>query len=225
MSDRDRYIPHTPDEVAHMLETIGAKSIDALFEPIPDELRLDRPLDLPAALSEQELTAELTALAARNANTDSHDWFLGAGTYAHFSPSAVDALIQRGEFLTAYTPYQAEISQGTLQAVFEWQTMMASLTGTEVANASMYDGASATAEAALMAMRITRRSRVVLSAGLHPHYAEVVKSYLGGLDAVIEVADLDGDGRSADLAGAIDDETACVVVQRPNFFGCVEDLA
>ncbi len=167
----------------------------------------------------------VTALAARNANTDSHDWFLGAGTYAHFSPSAVDALIQRGEFLTAYTPYQAEISQGTLQAVFEWQTMMASLTGTEVANASMYDGASATAEAALMAMRITRRSRVVLSAGLHPHYAEVVKSYLGGLDAVIEVAGLGGDGRSADLAGAIDDETACVVVQRPNFFGCVEDLA
>ena len=163
-----RYIPHTDDDVRGMLAAIGAPSVASLFECVPEKLRLARPLALPEAGSEQEVLAELGELAARNAHAGSHAWFLGAGTYAHFVPSAVDALASRGEFYTAYTPYQAEISQGTLQAIFEWQTMMAGLTGLEVSNASMYDGASATAEAALMALRITRRRKVAVSAGAPP---------------------------------------------------------
>jgi glycine dehydrogenase subunit 1 len=208
-----------------MLDAIGVESVDALFDAIPEKLRLRRPLDLPPALSEQELLAELSALAGRNAHTGSHDWFLGAGTYAHFAPSAVDAIASRSEFYTAYTPYQAEISQGTLQAIFEWQTMVAGLTGLEVANASLYDGASAAAEGALMAMRATRRSRVVLAAGLHPHYAEVVRTYLAGPGAEIAVARRAPDGRSEPLAPLVDGATACVVLQQPGFLGCIEDVA
>jgi glycine dehydrogenase subunit 1 len=220
-----RYIPHTEADVRRMLDAIGASSLDALFAVIPDKQRLSRPLDLPAAIGEQELLAELGRRAERNAHAGSHAWFLGAGVYPHFAPSAVDALVSRGEFTTAYTPYQAEISQGTLQAIFEWQTMIADLTGCEVANASMYDGASATAEAALMAMRVTRRSRVVLASTLHPHYREVVRTYLDGLEAELVEAPRGADGRTAGLADAIDEATACVIVQQPNFFGCVEDLA
>ena len=158
-----RYIPHTEADVQKMLERIGVRSLDELFACVPEKHRLERALDLPSATSEQELTAHLQSLATRNASTESHDWFLGAGTYAHFIPSAIDTLVSRSEFTTAYTPYQAEISQGTLQAIFEWQTMICGLTGLEVANASMYDGASATAEAALMAMHCTRRNRVGLA--------------------------------------------------------------
>ncbi len=224
MSDGFRYIPHTLDEIERMLAAIGAPSVEALFDTIPDKLRLDRPLDLPAALSEQELTAELSDLAARNASSATHDWFLGAGTYDHFTPSVIDALVSRGEFLTAYTPYQAEMCQGTLQAIFEWQTMVSSLTGMDVANASMYDGASATAEAALMAMRVTRRSKVVCAPGLHPHYRDVLRSYLAGLDAEVGELPRGEDGRCRSDAVPIDDDTACVVVQQPNFLGCVEDL-
>jgi len=180
-----RYIPHTEGDVQRMLEKIGVASLGELFAPIPGKHRLERPLDLPRAAAEQELLAELKDLAARNASTETHAWFLGAGTYPHFIPSAVDAIASRSEFYTAYTPYQAEISQGTLQAIFEWQTMICGLTGLEVANASMYDGASATAEAALMAMRTTQRSRVVLASTIHPHYRDVVRTYLRGLDAEI----------------------------------------
>jgi len=224
MSGSWPYIPHTEAEVARMLATIGIGSIDELFSTIPAKLRLDRPLDLRPALSEQELSAELSAMAARNASLAPHDWFLGAGTYAPHLPSAIDALISRGEFLTAYTPYQAEMSQGTLQAIFEWQTMMSSLTGMDVANASMYDGASATAEATLMAMRVTRRHKVVCSAALHPHYRAVVETYLGGLGAQVVEVPLAADGRTGDLRAAVDGDTACVVVQQPNFYGCVETL-
>jgi glycine dehydrogenase subunit 1 len=220
-----RYIPHTEADVRRMLEAIGARSLDDLFSGIPDKHRLSRPLDLPAAVGEQELLAELSRRAERNANAGSFAWFLGAGVYPHFAPSAVDALVSRGEFTTAYTPYQAEISQGTLQAIFEWQTMISDLTGCEVANASMYDGASATAEAALMAMRVTRRSRVVMASALHPHYREVVRTYLGGLSAELVEAPRAVDGRTAGLAEAVDDATACVIVQQPNFLGCIEDLA
>ncbi len=219
-----RYIPHTDRDVEQMLDVIGAPSLEALFECIPEKHRLTRSLDLPEALSEQELARELAALAARNASTESHDWFLGAGTYPHFVPSAVDALASRAEFTTAYTPYQPEISQGTLQAIFEWQTMIAGLSGLEVANASMYDGASASAEAVLMAMRLTRRTRVVVAAGLHPHYLEVLRTYLGGLDAEIVRASRAPDGRSEPLAPRVDAATACVVIQQPAFLGCVEDL-
>jgi glycine dehydrogenase subunit 1 len=220
-----RYIPHTEADVQRMLDAIGAGSLEDLFDAIPEKQRLARPLNLPRAASEQEILAELAALAARNASTESHDWFLGAGVYAHFVPSAVDALASRAEFTTAYTPYQPEISQGTLQAIFEWQTMICGLTGLAVANASMYDGGSATAEGALMAMRTTRRSRVVLSASVHPHYRDVVRTYLDGLGAVVVEAPRDADGRTAALAGLVDDTTACVVVQQPNFLGAIEDLA
>jgi len=200
-----------------MLARIGVPTIDALFACVPDELRLDRALDLPTGRSEQEVLARLGALAAQNVDAEGTDWFLGAGTYAHFLPSAVDALISRAEFYTAYTPYQAEISQGTLQAVFEWQTMMCALTGLDVSNASMYDGASATAEAALMAIRITRRNRVAIAPGLHPHYAQVLRTYLGGLGA--EVVRVDEAGPPA-----LGDDVACWIVQQPGFLGTIEAL-
>jgi glycine dehydrogenase subunit 1 len=206
-----------------MLERIDVPSVEALFAPVPEKHRLGRPLNLPRAASEQELIAELSGMAARNASTETHDWFLGAGTYPHFVPSAVDALVSRSEFTTAYTPYQPEISQGTLQTIFEWQTMIASLTGMDVANASMYDGASATAEAALMAMRITKRSKVATTGGLHPHYRDVLETYLDGLGAEVVDIPLEASGRTG--AGELDEDTACLIVQQPNFLGCVEDLA
>jgi len=208
-----------------MLEAIGIGSLEALFANVPQKHRLQRALAVPAAASEQELVTELSALAARNAHHAGHDWFLGAGCYAHFIPSAVDAIASRSEFYTSYTPYQAEISQGTLQAIFEWQTMICGLTGLEVSNASMYDGASAAAEAALMAMRITRRTKVVLADSVHPHYREVIQTYLGGLEARIVAAPRSPDGRTAPLAGLVDAETACVVLQQPNFWGSIEDVA
>jgi glycine dehydrogenase subunit 1 len=218
--DRPRYIPHTERDVRHMLDVIGVSDLEALFACVPEKLRLSRALDLPRAASEQEVVAELSRLAARNASSESHDWFLGAGTYAHYVPAAVPALASRAEFYTAYTPYQPEISQGTLQTIFEWQTLVCALTGMEVSNASLYDGASATAEAVLMAMRVTRRARVVVAAGLHPHYADVLRSYLRALDVEIVSAA----SAAAALEGAVDDRTACVVVQQPAFLGTVSDL-
>ena len=220
-----RYIPHTDDDVRAMLDAVGVASVEALFESIPEKLRLARPLAVPRAASEQEIVAELSELAARNAHAGSHGWFLGAGSYAHFAPSAVDALVSRAEFTTSYTPYQPEISQGTLQAIFEWQTMICGLTALEVANASLYDGASATAEAVLMAMRLTRRRRVVVAHGLHPHYADVLQSYVRALDVEIVAAGRAADGRSASVADSVDAETACVVLQQPSFLGPVQDVA
>ena len=220
-----RYIPHTDDDVRAMLDAVGVASVEALFESIPEKLRLARPLAVPRAASEQEIVAELSELAARNAHAGSHGWFLGAGSYAHFAPSAVDALVSRAEFTTSYTPYQPEISQGTLQAIFEWQTMICGLTGLEVANASLYDGASATAEAVLMAMRLTRRRRVVVAHGLHPHYADVLQSYVRALDVEIVAAGRAADGRSAPVADSVDADTACVVLQQPSFLGPVQDVA
>jgi glycine dehydrogenase subunit 1 len=208
-----------------MLDTIGVPDLEALFASVPDKLRLHRALAVPRAASEQEVAAELAALAARNAHAGSHDWFLGAGSYAHYIPTAVDALVSRAEFTTSYTPYQPEISQGTLQAIFEWQTMICGLTGLEVSNASLYDGASATAEAVLMAMRLTRRQRVVLADALHPHYAEVLETYVRALDVEIATGARAADGRSAPLGDAVDDATACVVLQQPSFLGVVQDVA
>jgi len=207
-----------------MLETIGVKSVEDLLAPIAHKYRLQRSLDLPAAVSEQEVIAEMQGLAERNVNAETHDWFLGAGTYNHFSPSVVDAIASRSEFTTSYTPYQPEISQGTLQAIFEWQTMICGLTGLEVTNASLYDGASALAESVLMAMRATRRTRVVLADAIHPHYSAVVRTYLSGVGAEIVELKRDPDGRSATPADLVDDDTACVVLQQPNFLGSVEDL-
>jgi len=207
-----------------MLARTGHARLEDLFAPIPAALRLARALKVPEAQSEQEVFEHLTALAAKNEHAQAGPWFLGAGSYAHYLPSAVDALVSRAEFTTSYTPYQPEISQGTLQAIFEWQTMICALTGLEVANASMYDGASATAEAALMALRLTRRRKVVVAAGLHPHYLQVLETYLGGLGASIVTLPLAGDGSSALPAQAIDDQTACCIVQQPSFFGTIEDL-
>jgi glycine dehydrogenase subunit 1 len=219
-----RYIPHTQAEIGQMLEAIGAPSLDAIFAGVPAKFRLQRPLEIPRAASEQEVLAELAGLAGRNASLATHDWFLGAGTYPHFIPSAIDALVSRAEFMTSYTPYQPEISQGTLQAIFEWQTMICGLTGLEVANASLYDGASAAAEGVLMAMRATRRARVVASGALHPHYREVVRTYLRGIGAEWVEAGRAGDSRTVDLAALVDGATACVLLQQPNFLGAVEDV-
>jgi glycine dehydrogenase subunit 1 len=208
-----------------MLDAVGRERVEDLFESIPAKLRLDRPLALDRGRSEMEVLAELERLAARNDHAGALAWFLGAGVYPHFVPTAVDALASRAEFTTAYTPYQPEISQGTLQAVFEWQTMCCALTGLEVANASLYDGASATAEAALMALRVTRRRRLVVSAALHPHWRRVLDTYLDGLDVEVVTLARAGDGRSAAVADAVDGDTACVVLQQPNFLGAVEEIA
>ncbi|RIL05646.1 MAG: glycine dehydrogenase [Proteobacteria bacterium] len=208
-----------------MLGAIGVADVEALFAPVPEKLRLRRLLALPEAASEQEVAAELAALAERNAHAGSHAWFLGAGCYAHYTPAAVDALVSRAEFTTSYTPYQPEISQGTLQAIFEWQTMICGLTGLDVSNASLYDGASAAAEAVLMAMRSTRRRRIVLAHGLHPHYADVLRSYVRALDVEIVAAPRAADGRSAPVDALVDADTACVVLQQPGFLGTVQDVA
>ena len=210
-----------------MLARVGVEHVDDLFEAIPATHLLNRDLDLEPALDEPRLMKHLTTLsnASRGPNMLS---FLGGGMYRHHVPPAVDQLLQRSEYYTAYTPYQAELSQGTLQAVFEFQTMVCELFGTEVANASMYDGASAAAEAVLMARRAKRRTHVVISAGLHPEYIETIRTYVQGLDTdpTITLAPLAADGRTDWKAarGLITEKTAALVVGYPNFFGCVEDL-
>jgi len=220
-----RYLPLTGDDRRAMLARIGVGSVDALFRDVPDSARRSGPIaGLPAHAGELEVERQLRALAAQNLPAGSVPFFLGAGAYRHHIPAAVDHLIQRGEFLTSYTPYQPEVSQGTLQYLFEFQTQVALLTGMEVANASMYDGSTACAEAVMMANRVTRRSRAVLSGGLHPHYAEVTRTqaHWTGFEAVDAPADVDG---TEDLAALIDDSTSCVVVQNPSLFGHVRDLA
>ncbi len=219
-----RYHPHTPEDVRQMLQAAGARTIDDLFRSIPERLRLRRPLDVPPAADEISLFAELRALAAKD--DVAHPPFLGAGAYPHHVPPAVDQLLLRGEFFTAYTPYQPEISQGTLQALFEWQTFVCLLTGLEVANASMYDGATATAEAVLMATRLTDRKRIVVSAAVHPEYRKVLATYLTSTGDEIVTVPYGEDGRTdlAALAKAVDDRTAAVVIGYPNFFGVVDAL-
>ena len=217
-----RYIPHSDDEIKHMLDSLGVDSVAELFKKIPNSLRLDRSLKIAPGQSELELLNDMEILSEENLNNWHLGCFLGAGAYSHFIPSAVDAIASRSEFYTAYTPYQPEISQGTLQTIFEWQTMMCGLTGCEVTNASMYDGASAAAEAALMAIRITGRKRVGLSRALHPNYRQVVETYLSGLDVEIFLIDLDkGTTSSIEIC---DKNTACVLIQQPNFLGGIEPL-
>jgi len=206
-----------------MLEAIGAASIDELFSSIPDELRLTRPLDLPAAMGEMELTRHVGEIASKNASVADHVCFLGGGAYDHFIPAVVDMVGSRSEFYTAYTPYQPEASQGTLQAMFEYQTLITRLTGMDVSNASLYDGATATAEAMLMALGATRRRRVVVPASLHPEYRQVLETYLANLDAeLVTLPTPDGTLAPERLSDVVDDQTACVIVQHPNFFGGVE---
>ncbi len=210
-----------------MLARVGVAQIDDLFAAIPEPYRLSRALDLEPALDEPRLMQHLNALAQASTGASMLS-FLGGGMYRHHVPPAVDQLLQRSEFYTAYTPYQAELSQGTLQAIFEFQTIVCELFGTDVANASMYDGASGAAEAVLMARRIKRRNHLLLSDALHPEYIETIRSYVQGLDTetTITLAPIAADGRTDwDAAkGLITDKTAAVVVGYPNFFGCVEDL-
>jgi glycine dehydrogenase subunit 1 len=215
-----RYLPLTEEDRRAMLGVIGAKSVDDLFDDIPASLRLAAPLDLPKGMGEIEIERELAALAAKNTAADSVPSFLGAGAYRHHVPAAVDYLVQRGEFLTSYTPYQPEIAQGTLQALFEFQTQVALITDMEVANASMYDGATAAAEAVMMANRVTRRHKAVLAGDLHPHYRAVIETY-GRFNGFATSATPEIDA----LAAAIDKATSCVVVQSPGFFGDVRDYA
>jgi glycine dehydrogenase subunit 1 len=220
-----RYIPNSPEERAEMLSSIGIASVEHLFDSIPSELRLKSPLKTPPALSEIELLARFEELGARNTGANRVS-FLGAGAYSHYIPTIVDHILSRSEFFTAYTPYQPEISQGTLQTIFEFQTLVCELTGLEVANASMYDGSTALAEAVLMAERVTRRSKVVASEAIHPQYLEVVRTYVQHAGIDLEVVSFDKQSGQAGekLAASIDDKTAAVVVQSPNFLGCVEDL-
>jgi glycine dehydrogenase subunit 1 len=218
-----RYLPLTPDDRAVMLMRIGAKNIDALFADVPADRLLDAPPDLPRRKSEIEVERALSRMAAKNISAGSVPFFVGAGAYKHHIPSTVDHLIQRSEFLTSYTPYQPEISQGTLQMLFEFQTQVASLTAMDVANASMYDGSTGCAEAVLMAHRVTRRKKTVLSGGLHPHYGEVVRtiSAMAADDVTSLPPDVDA---SEDILATIDDSVSCVVVQSPDVFGNLRDL-
>jgi len=218
-----RYLPHTAEDRRAMLQVIGVDKVDDLFVDVPRSAVLDDLVDLPDHAGELAVDRALTAMAGKNTPAGSVPFFVGAGAYRHHVPAAVDHLIQRSEFLTAYTPYQPEISQGTLQVLFEFQTQVALLTGMEVANASMYDGATACAEAVLMANRVTRRRRAVLSGGLHPQYRSVVETQSKFLDGEIVAGAPDARG-DEDLAALIDDETACVVVQNPTFFGHLRDL-
>jgi glycine dehydrogenase subunit 1 len=220
------YIPHTAEDRQAMLKAIGVASIDELFEMVPEDLRLRRELDLPPAMGELELTGHLESLAARNTPASQAVCFLGGGSYDHFIPALVDVVASRSEFYTAYTPYQAEASQGTLQAMFEYQTLITQLTGMDVSNASLYDGGSAAAEAVLMAMDATKRwGRVVTAASVHPEYRQVLATYLANIHTeLITVGTPDGTVRPEELAAAVNRETACVLVQHPNFFGCLEEI-
>jgi glycine dehydrogenase subunit 1 len=220
------YVLNTPDDRRAMLDAVGAKSVDELFDLVPPELRLNRPLDIPPALSELELTQHLQGLAARNQSAGSAVCFLGGGAYDHFIPAVVDAVAGRSEFYTAYTPYQAEASQGSLQVFFEYQTLICQLTGLDVANASLYDGGSAVPEAVLMALGATnRRGQVLVAESVHPEYRQVLATYLA--DLKVELVTLPTPGGFLDpddLKRAVTDTTVCAVVQHPNFFGGLEEM-
>lgn len=220
-----KFIPHTPEERKQMLELLQLEHIDQLFSDIPAEVRLDRPLEVHGGLSELELSRHMAGLAGQNVDTEQMICFLGAGAYDHYVPSAVKHILSRSEFYTAYTPYQPEISQGVLQAIFEYQSMITLLTGMDAANASMYDGASALAEAALMACAATRRDHVVVARTIHPEYREVTRTYLYGPGIKITEAPYrEGTTDVKDVAELMDKKTAALLVQYPNFFGCIEDL-
>jgi glycine dehydrogenase subunit 1 len=219
-----RYLPKSPADREAMLKAIGARSVNDLFAAIPAEYRLDRDLKVPRQMAESEIVEWFRERSRENG--DGYATFLGAGAYYHYRPVIIDALISRGEFLTAYTPYQAEISQGTLQSIFEFQTMICELTGMEVANASMYDGSTAAAEAVMMAVRLTGRRSVVIARSLHPEYREVLETYAHHQGLPLDTVPFT-DGGTVDLKAlekSINQETACVLIQSPNFFGTIEDV-
>jgi len=221
-----RYTATTDSDRAAMLERIGVGSLDELFEAIPAGVRLGRPLDLPAGRAEQEVTDHLAALAARNRHADAEITFLGAGMYDHYVPALIDSITQRSEFLTPYTPYQPEISQGGLQVMFEFQTAISELTGLPVSNASMYEGPSSVASAGYLAVLESKRTKFVVSRGVHPHSREALRTYSAGFGTSVEEVALDEQGVTdiEALAAAVDDDTAAVFLQQPNFLGTVEDL-
>jgi glycine dehydrogenase subunit 1 len=224
-----RYLPHTPEDIAAILNKIGMESLDALFPTVPDECRRKSPMNLPEPLTEWELDRKMSRLSAAMAVSPEYKVYAGAGSYEHYIPASVSYLLGRGEFVTSYTPYQPEMSQGTLQAIYEYQTLTARLLGMEVANASMYDGASALAEALLMALRITGKRKVAVSKAIHPNYRRVVQTYFLPTEFdIIELPYLAKSGRTdfsalSDIAE--DGDLAAVAVQSPNFFGVIEDLS
>ena len=219
-----RYLGLTDADRQEMLEAIGVSSVDALYRDVPDEAILKTPLDLPNHAGEMEVEQQISKLVAANRPAGAAACFLGAGSYRHHVPASVDYLIQRGEFLTSYTPYQPEVSQGTLQYLFEFQTQVAMITGMEVASASHYDGATACAEAVLMARRITKRSGVILSGGLHPHYGDTVATNVQHLASDLAQLPPSDPRLEEDIVGRITDQTACVVVQNPDVFGNLHDV-
>lgn len=216
------YIPHTDQDRREMLATIGVGSIDDLFVEIPENLRLKGPLDIPSALNESALYTKLAGLARQNLDATRLSWFLGAGLYDRYIPSIVGSLISRGEFLTAYTPYQPEMSQGYLQTIYEFQSMVAELYAMDVANASMYDGSTALAEACLMACAIKGRTKVTLSQAVHPNYRQVTDTYCWATDIEVETVN-HRDGATTDFSN-VSADSACIVIQTPNFFGVIEEL-
>ncbi|AWE07999.1 aminomethyl-transferring glycine dehydrogenase subunit GcvPA [Lysinibacillus sp. 2017] len=222
---KHRYLPMTEQDAQEMLQTIGVSTIDELFADIPEKVRFQGEYNIKAAKSEAALMKELAQLAAKNKDTACNVSFLGAGVYNHYKPVVVDHVISRSEFYTAYTPYQPEISQGELQAIFEFQTMIAELTGMDLANSSMYDGGTALAEAGMLAAGHTRRKKLLVSGAVHPEYKDVVATYAYGQSIeVVTVPTKDGVTDIEALKGLVDDQTAAVIVQYPNFFGQVENL-
>jgi len=221
------YIINTSEDQQLMLESIGLESLEQLFDAIPGDFRLQRPLDLPAALSEMELEQQLGKLAGSNHDVNRKTCFLGGGSYDHFVPAVVDAIASRSEFYTSYTPYQPEVSQGNLQAMFEYQSLICQLTGMDVSNASLYEGGTATLEAVLMAMSVTRRDgKIITLESVHPEYRRILKTYLGDAETELVTLKTPSGSLALDMLDAeLDDQTACVVIQHPNFFGCLEDVA
>ncbi len=219
-----RYLPKSPADREAILKAIGVRSIDDLFAPIPAEYRLNRDLKVPRQMAESEIVDWFRERSRENG--DGYTTFLGAGAYYHYRPVIIDSLISRGEFLTAYTPYQAEISQGTLQSIFEFQTMICELTGMEVANASMYDGSTAATEAVMMAVRLTGRRSVVMARSVHPEYREVLATYAFHQGMPLTTVGFADSGRIdlKELERSVTAETACVLIQSPNFFGTIEDV-
>src|SRR3989344_3650624 len=220
------YILNTPEQQKEMLKTIGVSGFDALFRDVPAKIRLKEQLKVSASMSEQEVKAHLTELARQNANTSTHSYFLGAGAYNHFIPAAVWFLAGRSEFYTAYTPYQPEISQGMLQSIFEWQTVICDLTGTDACNASTYDGAEALAEAVLMVKNFTKKKKLLVSRAINPEYRAVAKTYADANSLKFVEIGVDRTGRTdlQALRQKIGADVAGVFVQSPNFFGCIEEL-
>lgn len=220
------YLFHTDDDRREMLRSIGAESVQEIIDSqVPNELQMQQPLELPPAADEWALESDMRGLAARNASVSSHLCFMGGGAYDHFVPAVVDEIASRGEFYTSYTPYQAEVSQGNLQAMFEYETLVSEITGMDVSNASLYDGGSAATEAVLMALAsVRKRNKVITSDAVHPQYRQILETYLHQIGVELVVVSASEQGTSEAIIEAVDDQTACVLIQHPNFYGRLEDV-